>query len=106
MIDMAEGNFEVAVKGVDFVLLVAFIGVIEVLFWKMVLVFNGCIIVIDVGSVKGNVIVAVKIVFGEVFFWLILGYFIVGLECSGVGVVKLDLYCDYRVILMFVFGVD
>lgn len=66
----------------------------------------GKVVLIDVGSVKGNIVCVVCVVFGGMLWYLVLGYLIVGFEQSGVIVVKVILFCWYKVIFMFFVEID
>lgn len=99
LIDQAEEDLAEAVKGADLVMLAAPIGATETLLRQMQPGLDGRTIVTDAGSVKGNVLVAARAVFGSVPPWLIPGHPIAGSERSGVEAAKLDLYRHHKVIL-------
>ena len=99
VIDRAEKDIVKAVSGADLVMLAAPIGKTEDLLRKMQPGLNGQTVVTDAGSVKGNVVVAAKNVFGDVPDWFVPGHPIAGSERSGVAAAKVDLYKNHKVIL-------
>ena len=99
VIDRAETNIAVAVRGADLVMLAAPIGVTQALLEQMKPGLDGKTVVTDAGSVKGNVIRALDNVFGEQPPWFVAGHPIAGSENSGIEAANAALYKHHNVIL-------
>ena len=99
IIDSAEKDVAKAVQGSDLVMLAAPIGATEMLLAQMKPGLNGATVVTDAGSVKGNVVEAVKKVFGEFPAWFVPGHPIAGSERSGVEAADQHLFEHHKIIL-------
>lgn len=93
-LDMAE-----AIKDADIIVVATPTRIAETVLGQLASLVTDDVIITDVASVKGNLLLAAEQAFGKVPARLVLGHPIAGSEKSGVEAAKVDLFVNHRVIL-------
>ncbi|ARN72911.1 prephenate dehydrogenase/arogenate dehydrogenase family protein [Oceanicoccus sagamiensis] len=99
VIDRYSLDLNEAVKGADLIVVATPTLIAADMIKQLVSMVDEHVIITDVASVKGNLLVAAKQAFGKVPPNLVLGHPIAGSEQSGVDAAKADLFVNHRVIL-------
>ncbi len=99
VIDRYSLDLSEAVKGADLIVVATPTLIAADMIKQLASIADEQVIITDVASVKGNLLVAAKEAFGKVPPNLVLGHPIAGSEKSGVDAAKADLFVNHRVIL-------
>ncbi len=99
VIDGFESTIEASVKDADIIVVAVPLGAMQQVFTELKPAVSKTVVITDVGSTKGSVVVAARAELGEVFPRFVPGHPIAGTEKSGVEAGFADLYQNRRVIL-------
>jgi len=99
LIDEVGGDVALALNGADFVLLAVPMGQMPQIFSAIEPYLGANAVVTDVGSTKGNVVLAARAILGEKFSRFVPAHPVAGAEHSGAGAARHDLFTGKKIII-------